>query len=165
MTRTLILTRHAKSSWDHPALDDHSRPLNKRGRASAKAIGGWLSDKHYLPDAVLSSDSIRTRETWDRMGLTATQTVFTRDLYHTDAQGMMHALNQATGHCVLMLGHNPGISHFAEQVVKASPPHDRFFDYPTCATTVIAFPVEEWADVTWQKGTVLDFVIPRELLV
>lgn len=164
MTCTLILTRHAKSSWNHPALDDHARPLNKRGRASAKAIGKWLSDKGYLPDTVLSSDSARTRETWDRMGLAAAQTVFTRALYHADSEEMMHALNQATGDCVLMLGHNPGIAHFAEHVVQAPPAHDRFFDYPTCATTIITFQAVNWADVTWQSGEVLEFVIPRALL-
>ena len=30
--------RHAKSSWDFPDLDDHDRPLNKRGVNSAKLI-------------------------------------------------------------------------------------------------------------------------------
>jgi phosphohistidine phosphatase len=164
MTRTLILTRHAKSSWDHPGMDDHARPLNKRGRRSAEAIGQWLSKKGYLPDEVLSSDSARTQETWDRMKLAAAQTTFTCALYHTDAQGLMHALSGATGHCVLMLGHNPGIAAFAEELAKAPPPHDRFFDYPTCATTVMSFPTKDWVDVTWHGGTVLDFVIPRELL-
>ena len=28
----LLLWRHAKSDWDTPELDDHERPLNKRGR-------------------------------------------------------------------------------------------------------------------------------------
>ena len=42
MTCTLILMRHAKSSWDDLTLSDHERPLNKRGRASASAMGKWL---------------------------------------------------------------------------------------------------------------------------
>ena len=69
MTRTLILTRHAKSSWDAPVASDHDRPLNKRGRKSAPAIGTWLKQNGWLPDEVISSTSARTRETWDRMGL------------------------------------------------------------------------------------------------
>jgi len=37
-TRTLYLLRHAKSSWDDPALPDHERPLAPRGRRGAKRI-------------------------------------------------------------------------------------------------------------------------------
>ena len=67
MSLRLILTRHAKSSWDSPVAGDHARPLNERGRKSAKAIGQWLSGKGYEPVLVLSSDAERTRETWALM--------------------------------------------------------------------------------------------------
>jgi len=30
--KTMLLLRHAKSSWKHPELADHDRPLNKRGQ-------------------------------------------------------------------------------------------------------------------------------------
>ena len=40
--KTLLILRHAKSSWDDPALDDHERPLNKRGRRDAPRIGKLL---------------------------------------------------------------------------------------------------------------------------
>ena len=50
--RRLILTRHAKSSWDDPGMDDHDRPLNSRGLRDAPAMGQWLRDKGHLPDQV-----------------------------------------------------------------------------------------------------------------
>ena len=62
MTRRLILMRHAKSSWDNPFAEDHQRPLNGRGKRSAKAIGEWLRAQGYLPDQILSSSATRTRE-------------------------------------------------------------------------------------------------------
>ncbi|WP_171179709.1 histidine phosphatase family protein [Ruegeria sp. HKCCD8929] len=164
MSRTLILTRHAKSSWDHPGLDDHARPLNKRGRKSAKAIGAWLAEKGWEPDQVLSSSSTRTRETWERMGLDAPKVSFTHDLYHASAAQMLRLLSEAKGATVLMLGHNPGIADFAEEIVAEAPPHPRFFGYPTCATTVVRFDIDDWRDVTRGSGEVLDFIIPRELL-
>ena len=71
MTCTLILTRHAKSAWDTSAPSDHARPLNQRGRASAKALGDWLRDIDQLPGQVLSSSSQRTRETYQLMDLFA----------------------------------------------------------------------------------------------
>ena len=164
MSLTLILTRHAKSSWDDPLQSDHDRPLNKRGRKSAPAIGAWLTRNSWLPDEIISSTAARTRETFDRMGLRPNSTGFTHRLYHAGPHDMLCVLKGATGHCVLMLGHNPGIAAFANQIVRQAPNHTRFHDYPTCATTVIRFGVANWADVQWHSGEVLGFVIPRELL-
>lgn len=164
MTRTLILTRHAKSSWGDITLDDHDRLLNKRGRKSAPAIAGWLRENGWLPDEVLSSTSARTRETWDRMGLQADKVCFHRTLYHADAEDMMLELSEATETTVLMLGHNPGIAVFASRIVQRVADHPRFHDYPTCATTVIRFDIDDWADIRWRSGRVLGFVTPRELL-
>ncbi|WP_108861230.1 histidine phosphatase family protein [Ruegeria sp. Alg231-54] len=164
MTRTLILTRHAKSSCDSMALADHDRPLNKRGRRSASAIAAWLCENDWLPDEVLSSSSVRTRETWERMGLQADSVCFQRTLYHADPADMLLELSGATKQTVLMLGHNPGIAAFATQIVKHPPDHARFYDYPTCATAVIRFDIEDWSGVRWHSGDVLGFAIPRELL-
>ncbi len=164
MSLTLILTRHAKSSWDDPMLEDHDRPLNKRGRKSALAISGWLQHNGWLPDEVLSSTSARTRETWDRMGLKADKICFHRSLYHAAPEDMLIELSGATEPTVLMLGHNPGIAGFANRILRDTPNHARFNDYPTCATTVIRFLITDWADIQWNSGEVLGFTLPRELM-
>lgn len=164
MTLTLILTRHAKSSWSGPALGDHARPLNGRGRRSAEAIGRWLKQKGYVPDQLLCSSSARTRETWALMGLHARDKQFLDDLYHASAAQMCQVLNTATCPTVLMLGHNPGIAAFATDLVATPPPHPRFADYPTGATTVMTFKTPRWADVAPQSGQTLDFVVPRDLI-
>ncbi len=164
MSLTLILMRHAKSSWDSPTLADHDRPLNKRGRKSALAIAGWLRDNGWLPDEVLCSSSARTRETWDRMDLQADKVCLHRSLYHADPEDMLNELSGATEPTVLMLGHNPGIAEFAHRVVHNVPENLRFQDYPTCATTVIQFDITDWADIDWHSGDILGFVTPRELL-
>ena len=164
MTRTLILTRHAKSSWDTPGQPDHERPLNKRGRASAEVIGRWLQDRGLRPDMVLCSAAARTRETWDRMKLEAGEERFTDLLYHVTANQILRVLNGAEGETVMILGHNPGLADFAAEIVTEPPEHPRFADYPTGATTVISFEIETWRKVGWRSGTVRDFVLPRDLL-
>ncbi|MEM1306411.1 MAG: histidine phosphatase family protein, partial [Pseudomonadota bacterium] len=63
MAKTLILLRHAKSSWSDPGLADIDRPLNKRGRAAAPRMGRWLAQAGYTPDLVICSPSMRTRQT------------------------------------------------------------------------------------------------------
>lgn len=167
MTLTLILTRHAKSSWDDPSLDDHDRPLNARGREAAGKIGAWLASRGLTPGAVLSSSARRTRETWEIMAphLDADPELhWEQSLFHAGPNAMLKALRGAPGaDCVLMLGHNPGIAAFAESLVSKPPDHGRFFDYPTAATTVIEFDLPSWGDVDWRKGRAVAFAIPRDL--
>ena len=163
MTRTLILMRHAKSSWDNPFLADHDRPLNKRGHKSARATGDWLKQQGLIPDQVISSTSKRTFETFEGLGLDVRPT-FTRRLYHADTDQMWEVLSSAQGTCVLMLGHNPGIAEFAAEIVAIQPDHPRFWDYPTCATLVADFPVDAWTDARPHTAVAQEFVIPRELL-
>ncbi|WP_270726253.1 SixA phosphatase family protein [Shimia sp. Alg240-R146] len=164
MSLTLILMRHAKSSWDDPLQSDHDRPLNKRGRASAKAIGAWLLETEYLPDQLLCSTSERTRETFSRLGLKVTDTRFEDALYHAGANTMLRHLHVATGTTVLMLGHNPGIGHFAELLARQRPDHPRFFDYPTNATTIFRFDAASWQEVQFGQAEAIDFAVPRDLL-
>ena len=163
MTRRLILMRHAKSSWDHPGLDDHARPLNGRGAASAEALGVWLRKRGYMPDEVLCSSAVRTQATAEALGLSAPVTVL-EALYHASPQAMMQVLRQAKGRAVLMLGHNPGIAEFAHHLAAAPPPHPRFDDYPTGAAMVADLPIADWAQAEGRSATVLDFVIPREIM-
>ena len=53
--KTLLLLRHAKSSWKDTTLDDHKRPLNKRGKKDAPVMGEYLKNKNLTPDLIISS--------------------------------------------------------------------------------------------------------------
>ncbi|ERN19058.1 hypothetical protein AMTRI_Chr10g8220 [Amborella trichopoda] len=63
VTRRLVLLRHAKSSWKDRTLRDHDRPLSKAGRVDAMNISHKLHRMGWVPELILSSDAIRTRET------------------------------------------------------------------------------------------------------
>ncbi|MEO0750213.1 MAG: hypothetical protein AAFY25_00260 [Pseudomonadota bacterium] len=84
-------------------------------------------------------------------------------LYHAGPDIMLDVLRGAKGDTVLMLGHNPGIAWFAQNIVQIPPPHSRFYDYPTCATLIAEFAVDEWHEVGTGSGTAVEFIIPREL--
>lgn len=158
---TLILMRHAKSSWKDASLHDHDRPLNKRGQQSAKVMGDWLRQHDYLPGQVLSSTSRRTMQTFAGLDLPM-PVQFTKALYHAGPNEMLSVLHQAKAPDVLMLGHNPGIADFAEMLLSTPPSHPRFTDYPTCATTVIRWNSSDWTQIGWRDGQPIDFAIPRE---
>ena len=160
MTLTLILMRHAKSDWANPLLSDHDRPLNARGRRSARAMGDWLRKGGWRPDLALVSTSERTRETWERLRLDAPAR-FDASLYHAEPAQMWRVLEGAQGSVVLMLGHNPGIAEFAADLVAVPPDDDSFHTYPTCATLIAEFDAATWADVAPRTGKVIAFEVPR----
>ncbi len=166
MTLRLILIRHAKSSWSDPFADDHARVLNKRGQASAKAVGAWMAQNGYQPDVVLCSDAARTRETASLI-LPQLSPVpelsLSQMLYHAAPDTILDQLHQQKEKTVGVIGHNPGVGMLANALARSAPDHDRFRDYPTCATTVIDFDVGQWASVTEGMGLVIDFVVPRDL--
>lgn len=161
MTLRLILMRHAKSSWEDPSEEDHDRPLSKRGRAGADALGTWLRARGYLPDEILCSSAARTRETCDRLALDA-PAQHLPSLYLAPPHRMLSALERATGQTVLMIGHNPGIATLAAQVITRPPEHMRFFDYPTGATLVAEFDAPSWPQIS--TGRAVDFTIPRDVI-
>ena len=166
MALRLILVRHAKSSWDDPFQDDHSRVLNKRGQRAAPAVAQWLANLGYLPAEVVSSTARRTVETWERMAPSFPEgTVMRRDpaLYHASSDRMLAVLRQCAASPVLMLGHNPGIGDFAARLLTTPPDSPRFGAYPTCATLVAEFDADDWADVQFGTGKAIDFVVPGEL--
>lgn len=163
MTRSLILMRHAKSDWGHAGLPDHDRPLNARGAADAPAMGEWLRAQGYLPDEVLCSTALRTRQTLAGLSLQAPAR-FLPALYHADPATMYEALQEATGQIVLMVGHNPGIAAFAADLLVTTPDHPRFDDYPTSATLIARFDITTWDDLRPATGQALAFVTPADLL-
>ncbi len=167
MTKRLILTRHAKSSWDDPMMADHDRPLNDRGQAASAELGAWLASRGYIPDEVLCSDALRTRKTWSGLApaLPGTPILELKPaLYHAGPDVMLAVLRHAKGDTVMMIGHNPGIAEFAQRLVAHAPQHTDFARYPTGATLVLDFNIGTWADAGYGLGTTLDFVIPREIV-
>jgi len=162
MTLTLILMRHAKSSWDDPDCDDHERRLNPRGQQATLRMGHWLRTHGLIPDVAVSSSSVRTRETFAGLGFDC-EVAFTVQLYHARAHTMLSALTILNAKTVLMIGHNPGIADFARRIVSRPPPHPKFEAYPSCATLIVRFDAPNWRNITWGQGTPVDFGVPRDM--
>lgn len=165
--KRLILTRHAKSSWDDPLTPDHDRPLNERGRAAAADLGQWLASRGYVPGEVLCSDSLRTRKTWSGIApaLPGTPVLELKPaLYHAGPEVMLAVLRHASADTVMMIGHNPGMAEFAARIVAHAPLNPEFARYPTGATLVVDFVASSWEEVGFGQGVVDDFIVPREIM-
>ncbi len=166
MTLRLILTRHAKSSWDDPNSPDHDRPLNARGKAAAADLGAWLDSRGYIPGEVLCSDALRTQETWAAVGPALPSgpvLVLKPALYAASPDVMLAVLRGATAQTVMLIGHNPGIGELASRLVAHKPLSPDFARYPTGATLVAGFDLPDWTQVGYGTAMVLDFIVPKEL--
>ncbi len=117
----MIIMRHAKSSWESTADNDHERPLNERGNREAVLVGVRLEALDWRPDLVLSSSARRTVETYERLAHAWTEEVAVRyipEFYlagHQAIEAQVGELDESVS-TVLVLGHNPGweeaVAHF-----------------------------------------------------
>ncbi len=164
MNRRLILLRHAKSSWKDERQTDHERPLNRRGRESAPAVGARLLELGWRPDAVWSSDATRTVETWERMaealGAGHVPIRFTRDLY---LAGLAEIRTLARGwdddlETVLVLGHNPGWENAASEL------SGRSTEMTTANAALLSGHGATWSEALGTTWTLVDLVRPRDLM-
>ena len=159
--KRLILMRHAEAGW-HINMDDHERPLSASGIRDAKKIGSWLKEKAYMPDEVISSTSVRTRETLSYLLLDCPQ-IFERSLYLADAEQMKSTLQTLLSETVILLAHNPGITELAYDLMNHEEKHENFMDFPAASTVVIDFKADRWSEVKSDSGIFVDFVMPLHL--
>ena len=111
MARRLIVMRHAKSSWKDTNLDDHERPLNKRGRGDAPIVADAIFDRSWIPELILVSSSKRTLQTLEGMSERLGKTPFQvrPGIYHATVSDLMEELEDALDNgTTMIIGHNPG---------------------------------------------------------
>ena len=159
--KRLILMRHAEAGW-HINIDDHERPLSTSGIRDAKKIGLWLKEKKYIPDEVILSTSTRTRETFNGLLLECVPTL-EKSLYLADANHMKSMLQKLRSNTVILLGHNPGVSELAYELIQNDEKHAHFIDFPAASTLVIDFNVGHWSKIKSDSAKFVDFITPQQL--
>ena len=161
--KTLLLLRHAKSSWKHPELADHDRPLNKRGRRDAPRMGDLLNDMGLVPDLIVSSTAARARSTAEAVAercANAGPLHLTHDLYHADpATGLEVVREYARDETsVMWVGHNPGLEWCLHLLTG------RDDAMPTAALAHVQLDIAEWPDLDESaEGELAQLWLPREL--
>ena len=161
--KTLLLMRHAKSSWSNASLADFDRPLNQRGEADALKMGRLLSELNLIPDVITSSSSKRTRQTVELFleGCSFEGEVyFTRDLYHGGPAEMVECVQKwgRDFYCVMVVGHNPGMEYALDEFAGEE---DRMV---TAAIAQLEFEIESWEDLTNEAaGRLVNLWRPRDL--
>jgi len=166
--RRLYLLRHAKSSWKEQGLADHDRPLSRRGRRAAKAIGRHLRENRVVPELVLCSTARRARQTLEgiepALGRGAIRVE--PDIYGAgpaDLLALLHAIGPPV-RSVMVIGHNPGLQQLAILLAR----HEAAIQeleakFPTGALATLAVRGSGWGALDRGTAELIEFIRPRDL--
>lgn len=166
----LFLLRHAKSSWDDPAIDDFDRPLNDRGRNGAAAMAGYIRAAGIQPALVLCSAAKRTRQTWEHLEphLAGVPAMFEDGLYAADRQQLTERLRllPQNARSVMVIGHNPGLERTAGHLADGQGAIDAVAlmseKFPTGALAVLECDIPRWRDLDRGTCRLSSFVRPSD---
>jgi phosphohistidine phosphatase len=164
--KTLLLMRHAKSSWGDESLPDFERPLNERGKRDALRIGRELLARDAVPDAIISSTAVRAVETTglvcDGLEIDVQNTVqFEKHLYGADSDRILETVNQISDRCsrALIVGHNPGMQDLVTRLIGEWLPEGM----KTATVACIRFDVQKWSRASDGGGTLEWMLYPSQL--
>ncbi|MBY0449644.1 MAG: histidine phosphatase family protein [Cyanobacteria bacterium] len=170
--RQLVLIRHAKAASKELPMADFDRALTEFGRQQASLMGEHLSQKGFLPQMILCSSSLRTKQTWETLleifnASLQTQAftpplLLSDDLYLSSVSTYLQTLEilPSSIETVFLIGHNPEIEAMMDWSLEKRP--DLFQDkFTTCAVAVIQFESDSWA-IKAKSGQCLLATSPKQ---
>lgn len=169
--RTLLLLRHAKSSWDDPALADFDRPLAPRGETAAPLMGAEMARRGWRPELALVSPAERTRATWALVAPCLAKSPaesFPERIYMAGPDDLMALVREVPTHVatLLVVGHNPGLEDFAALLAgdgSAAEALDRMrAKFPTGALARFEFE-GDWRELSPGSGQLTHYLRPKDL--
>ena len=168
--RRLMLLRHGKALKSEPGERDFDRGLAARGMTDSEKLGAFLTRHKLLPDRVLVSPAVRSRDTWARAALACPEApapVHDPRLYDAKAETILDLIKEAgIAAKVLIVGHNPGLHELAVLLIASGDVEIRERlqeNLPTAGLVVIDFAVDGWDKVHPRSGRLELFVEPRSL--
>lgn len=161
--KTLLILRHAKSDWDQPALADHDRPLNARGKRDAPRMGELLRHEGLAPKAILCSSAKRARKTAELVAQAAGfegDLQLLEELYAAEPSAYLKAC-AGLGDDIdtaMVVGHNPGLEELLELLTGERLP------LPTAALAQVDLPIAYWAELRQRvRGRLVNLWRPKEI--
>jgi phosphohistidine phosphatase len=163
--KTVLLIRHAKSSWDDPGLSDYDRPLNERGKKDAPRMAERLHERGIRIDAFVSSPAKRAKKTAEQFAkqykLNPEDIIFKTELYMAGEEAFGSVLERLDDKidCVAIFSHNPGITDFANSLTDAS-----IDNIPTSGIFGVSVEAKKWSKFKEARKKFLFFDYPKALV-
>lgn len=164
MSKTLVIFRHGKSSWNNPFLGDFDRTLNERGREQTPKMAKLLSEI-VTPEKMFVSSAKRTMETAELIlsssGFDPAIVSFSKDLYLADIRIICHFLKTIPKsiNSVMFVGHNPGLTDLVNALSTYT-----LDNLPTASFAVIKWEKQTWEEIatSYYKGELVELKLARE---
>ncbi len=163
--KTLILVRHAKSSWDETGLSDSERPLNERGKKDAPEMAARLRKKDLQIDKLVSSPAERAFRTAryfaKEFDIKKEDIQMEKSLYGAyPAQfEQVIATLKDKWDTVLLFSHNPGITDYANTLTNVHTDN-----IPTCGVFAVQADVKGWNEFAKAEKKFLFYDYPKNPL-
>lgn len=158
--KTLILVRHAKSSWEYN-IPDHGRPLNSRGLKNADMISRKLKSE-INPNLIVSSEAVRAKSTAKifikNLNFDLEKFNLNNDLYDFYGESLISFIKNCNDTIdeLMIFGHNNAITNFVNSFGDIT-----IDNVPTCGVTIISFEIGSWKDL--KRGRTIKTLFPRDL--
>jgi phosphohistidine phosphatase len=159
--KTLILMRHAKSSWKDHDISDFDRPLKKRGKKDAQAIAKIILDKELMPQKIMASSAKRARRTAEILieeTKASAPVEYLDQLYMAEVSVYFDLIKSLPNDLerVMPIGHNPGLESLL-QVLSS-----QIESLPAGAMALVSVPVKSWSELTPEtKCDLIDLYKPK----
>jgi phosphohistidine phosphatase len=143
--KTLLIIRHAKSSWDTATLSDFDRPLNERGKKDAPSMAKRLIENKVRPELFVASPAKRAKKTAElfikEFDKSENEIVLVRELYHASVQTFYKVISDLDDgyNCVALFSHNPGITEFVNSLTSVE-----LDNMPTCGIFAVTALTNNW---------------------
>ncbi|MER3499178.1 MAG: phosphohistidine phosphatase [Chitinophagaceae bacterium] len=160
--KTLLLIRHAKSSWDDPSQPDFERPLNERGKRDAPEMAKKIKKKVQI-DAFVSSPAKRAKKTCQAFAeafkFNKDNIIYKDELYEAIEENFLNVIESFDDdlETVAVFSHNPGITDFANLLSDEV----RIDNMPTCSVFAVKLHTNRWADIRQAKREFMFFDSPK----
>lgn len=162
--KSILLVRHAKSSWDSPSLQDFDRPLNNRGIRDAPMMARRMKERKIHIDAFVSSPANRAFSTATffakEYGLKEKDIVQVPKLYHAMPETFESVIAglEDDWQTIAMFSHNPGITDFVNELGIA-----RIDNMPTCGIFGLHLLTDHWSEFDKAEKRFWLFDYPKNL--
>ena len=143
--KTIILVRHAKSSWDDFSLKDEERPLTDRGKKNAPEMAKRLLKKKVPIDAILSSPAKRAKSTAEYFAneyeIPKKKIILIPELYMASNDAFVRTIRNAPekADSIAIFSHNNGITQFANTLSET-----KIDNMPTCSVYAVKADIDSW---------------------
>jgi phosphohistidine phosphatase len=164
MSITLYIVRHAKAEDRATFMADHDRQLTPDGTMAAARMGRYLHGKAINPDVIVSSTAPRAADTArvlaEQLGQDAAQIELDKSLFDGGPKAYLAVVNKQpdTVNSLMIVGHNPDVSYFAEFLT-----HQSIGSMSKGAVVAITFADVNWSEVSGRTGSVAFQIAPRQL--